>query len=377
MKLRVIVLGAGFGGLELTTILSEKMGDALDLILIDRNESFHFGFSKIDVMFGRSLPAEVRHRYDRIHKKGVRYVQADVLAIHPETRSVTTTSGVFEADVLVVAMGALYDLSATPGLMEAGNEFYSMEGAEKLRQVLPDFNEGHAVVGIASAPYKCPPAPSEAALLLHDYLVKKGVRDKCRISLVTPFAVPIPPSPDSSSVLMRSFMERNIEFIPNRSVSRLDGERKVAVLDDGTELPYDLFLGVPRHVAPSVVVESGLTENGWIPVSRVNLQTRFTDVYAIGDITSVGTAKAGVFAEGAAKVAAASIINKFKGLENGPSYDGTGSCYLEFGDGKVAKVEVDFFKGPKPIGIHHEASTDLVSDKKHFGQSRVERWFDS
>ena len=193
---------------------------------------------------------------------------------------------------------------------------------------------------IASAPYKCPPAPSEAALLLHDYLVKKGVRDKCRISLVTPFAVPIPPSPDSSSVLMRSFMERNIEFIPNRSVSRLDGERKVAVLDDGTELPYDLFLGVPRHVAPKVVVESGLTENGWIPVSRVNLQTRFTDVYAIGDITSVGTAKAGVFAEGAAKVAAASIINKFKGLENVPSYDGTGSCYLEFGDGKVAKVEV-------------------------------------
>lgn len=377
MKLKVTVLGAGFGGLELTSILSEKIGEHLDLTLIDKNDSFYFGFSKLDVLFGHSKTADALHHYTQINKKGVRFVQATVLSIDPVSKKVVTSAGSFEADVLVIAMGADYDFAATPGLIECGNEFYSMEGAEKLSSILPTFTHGNAVVGVTSAPFKCPPAPSEAALLLHDYLVKKGLRDRCSISLVIPFGLPIPPSPDSSKVLMQSFEERGIKFIPNRKVIRLDSEKKAAVLDDNTELPFDLFLGIPKHVAPKVVIECGLTENGWIPVSRENLQTKFADVYAVGDITSVGTPKAGVFAEGAAKIAAETIIAKFKGNDLPSSYKGIGACYLEFGDGKVAKVEVDFFSGDKPKGIHHGASEELNTDKKIFSSSRVERWFRS
>ena len=375
MKLRITVLGAGFGGLELTTLLSERLGDQLDLTLIDKNDSFYFGFSKIDVMYGRKTVPDVKHRYVTIHKKGVRFVQANVTAIDPVSRKVTTSIGAFEADVLVVAMGAEYDLTATPGLAEAGNEFYTLEGAEKLSKIIPAFTKGNAVVGVTSAPFKCPPAPSEAALLLHDYLLKKGVRNECTISLVIPFGVPIPPSPDSSKVLVQSFEERKINFIPNKRVTHLDAAKKVAVLDDGTELPFDLFLGIPKHVAPKVVTECGLTENGWIPVDRNNLKTKFPNVYAIGDITSVGTPKAGVFAEGAARIAAEAIIANWEGKENTHAYNGAGSCYLEFGEGKVAKVEVDFFSGPKPSGIHHDASIELNTDKKIFGSSRVEKWF--
>jgi sulfide:quinone oxidoreductase len=375
MKLKVTVLGAGFGGLELASVLSERIGDRLDLTLIDRNASFHFGYSKIDVMFGRTAPAEAKHGYSAIGKKGVRFVQATVTSIDPVGKTVVTSAGTFEADVLVVAMGADYDYTATPGLLEAGNEFYSMEGAERIREILPHFKKGDIIVGVTSAPFKCPPAPSETALLLHDHLVGKGVRDDCSISLVIPFPVPIPPSPDSSKVLIESFAERGIRFIANRRVERLDAAKKAAVLDDGTELPYDLFLGVPKHVAPAVVVESGLTENGWIPVSRDDLQTRFPGVYAVGDVTSVGTPKAGVFAEGAARIAAEAIIDRYEGKPFGDTYKGMGSCYLEFGEGKVAKVEVDFFSGEKPKGVHHEASLELNTDKKLFGSSRVERWF--
>ena len=375
MKLKVTVLGAGFGGLELSSILSERIGDRLDLTLIDKNDSFHFGYSKIDVMFGRTAPEQARHSYRDIAKPGVRFVEATVTAIDPVSKSVVTDSGTFESDVLVVAMGADYDYAATPGLLEAGNEFYSMQGAERIRGILPQFTKGHAVIGVCAAPFKCPPAPSETALLLHDHLVRIGARKDCSISLVTPFPVPIPPSPDSSKVLMQSFEERGIRFIPNRRVERIDPSKKAAVLDDGTELPFDLFLGVPKHVAPAVVVESGLTDNGWIPVSRDDLQTRFPGVYAVGDVTSVGTPKAGVFAEGAARIAAAAILSKFNGTPAGDSYKGMGACYLEFGEGKVAKVEVDFFSGEKPKGVHHEASLELNADKRLFGSSRVERWF--
>src|SRR5258708_4900450 len=164
MKLRIVVLGAGFGGLELTTILSEKIADRIDLTLIDKNDSFYFGFSKLDVMFGRKPADEVYIAYRNIVKPGVKFVQETVTAIDPVKKMVTTNKGKYEADILVVALGADYDINATPGLAEAGNEFYSFAGAEKLREVIPTFTKGHAIVGVTSAPFKCPPAPSEAAL---------------------------------------------------------------------------------------------------------------------------------------------------------------------------------------------------------------------
>ena len=376
MKLKVLVLGAGFGGLELSSILSESIGDNLDLTLIDQNDSFYFGFSKLEVMFGRKTPDAVKISYGSITKKGVQFRQETIISIDPALRIVTTPNRVYEADVLVIALGADYDIAATPGLAEFGNEYYSFAGAEKLRKLIPSFTKGDAIVGVCGAPFKCPPAPSEAALMLHDYLTSAGLRDACTISLVIPFGSPIPPSPDSSKALIKAFEERNIRFIPQRKISSLNTSGKVAILDDGTEMPFDLFLGIPKHVAPDTVLKSGMTENGWVPVDRSNLLTKFPNVYAIGDVTSVGTPKAGVFAEGAAKIAAASIIAAFNGKKNDLPYTGAGSCYIEFGKGEVGRVDVDFFSGPKPVGIHHNASEAMVAEKEYFGSSRKSRWFD-
>src|SRR5579872_5153951 len=250
MKLRVVVLGAGFGGLELTSILSETTGDDLDLTLIDQNDSFYFGFSKLDVMFGHKAPDSVKIPYGSIVKPGVRFCKETITAIDPVTKTVTTQNGSYKADVLVVALGANYDIGATPGLAEYGNEYYTFEGATKLRDIIPQFKKGHAIIGVCGAPFKCPPAPSEASLMLHDYLTTAGVRDACTISLVIPYGSPIPPSPDSSKALIKAFEERNIQFIPQHKVASL--RAKAAILDDGTELPFDLFLGIPKHVAPDV-----------------------------------------------------------------------------------------------------------------------------
>ena len=376
MKLRVVVLGAGFGGLELSTILSEKMGDRLDLTLIDKSDSFFFGFSKFDVMFGHKSSEAVRIFYNNIVKPGVKFIQDTITSIDPVTKTVTTQSRTtYEADVLVIALGADYDIAATPGLAEGGNEFYSFAGAECLREVLPTFSKGKVIVGVCSAPFKCPPAPSEAALLMHDYLVKRDIRNECEISIVMPFGTPIPPSPDTSKALLAAFAERNINFIPKHVVKAIDKSRNAAILDDGTEMPFDLFLGIPKHCAPEVVENSGMTVNGWIPVDKTNLKTQYPNVYAIGDVNSVGTPKAGVFAEGAAKVAAASIIAEFQRSEQPSPYKGNGICYIEFGNGQVGQVNVDFFSGPSPFGTYTEASAELVADKKYFGSSRTSRWF--
>jgi sulfide:quinone oxidoreductase len=373
---RFVVLGAGFGGLELATLLSKAFGSDADVTLIDENDAFVFGYSKLDVMFGREAPDEVRLPYADFVKPGVRFLRETITAIDPEARRVTTTTGVHEADFLVVALGADYDFDATPGLAEGENEFYSVRGAERLREVLPAFTSGRAIVGVCSAPFKCPPAPSEAALLLHDYLSQRGLREDCEISLVMPFGTPVPPSPDTSAALLAAFAERRIEFVAGRRVSSLDAGRGVAVLDDGAELPYDLFLGVPKHRSPDVVLESGMAEDGYIPVDSRTLETRFADVYAVGDVATVGVPKAGVFSEGAARVVAASLIARLRGGEQPAAYDGRGACYVEFGAGRVGRVDVDFLSGPKPTGTFTEPSGDLVAEKKHFGASRRACWFD-
>ena len=374
---RVVVLGAGFGGLELATILSGALGDALDLVLIDKGEAFVFGFSKLDVMFGRKAPADVVHSYSRVVKPGVRLVRSVVRAIDPTTKKVFTDHGTFEADILVVALGADLDPAATPGLVEGGHEFYSVPGAFALREVLPRFERGAAIIGVTGKSFKCPPAPSETALLLHDFLSARGRRGATEIAVVMPFGTPIPPSPDTSQAILAAFGERGIRFVKDNVVRMLDPERKVVVLSDGTEMPCDLLLGVPVHRVPEVVVASGLAPDafGWVPVNKQTLETSYPGVYAVGDVNGIGTPKAGVFAEGAARTVAATILAQLGGGPAPEAYRGIGSCYVEFGHGEVGRVDVEFLAGPTPMGTFQEPSEALVAEKRRFASSRLERWF--
>ena len=371
--MKVVVLGAGFGGLELTTRLADELGGSVDVVLIDRSPDFVFGFSKLDVMFGRAMPEQVRHRYADLVKPGVRFVRTTVRAIDPVARRVETDDGTYDADVLVVGLGADLDPAATPGLVENGHEFYTVEGAFALRDVLASFPGGRVVVGVTSVPFKCPPAPSETALLMHDHLVARGLRERSEIALVMPLGAPIPPSPDASAALLAAFAERGITWHPDGQVVSLGGG--AVRLADGGELPYDLFLGVPRHVAPEVVVAAGMTVDGWVPVDPLTLETRYDGVYAVGDVTSVGTPKAGVFAEGQAAVVADEIVARARGGATDTTYGGRGMCYMEFGHDEVAKVDVTFLSGQAPTGTFEPPSAELAADKRVFGSSRLSRWF--
>jgi len=372
--MRVVVLGAGFGGLELTTRLSDELGDDVEVVLIDQSEGFVFGFSKLDVMFGRTDANAVHHPYRDLVKPGVQFVHTTVRAIDPAARRVTTDTGPFDGDILVVALGADYDFDATPGLAEVGTDFYTEAGAFAARDVLEQFSGGHVIVGVTSTPFKCPPAPSETALLVHDFLSERGLRDASEISLVMPLPVPIPPSPEASAALITAFAERGIAWHPGRAVRALDAMRSVAMLDDDTELPFDLYLGIPVHRAPAVVEESGLCIDGWIPVNSLTLETAFPGVYAVGDVTSVGTPKAGVFAEGQAAVVADRLIAQHRG-DDADDYDGRGICYIEYGNNQVARVNVQFLSGQTPVGIFDAPSIGYAADKQQFGADRIRRWF--
>ena len=246
--MRVVVLGAGFGGLELTTRLSDEFGDDVDVVLIDQTRRVRLRVleARRDVRAG-DAPSAVHHPYRDIVKPGVRFVQADDhgRSTRPPSGS-RPTPAPFDADVLVVALGADLDPAATPGLVEGGHEFYTVAGAFALRDVLADFDGGRVIVGVTSTPFKCPPAPSETALLMHDHLTERGLRDRVGDrARHAAAACPIPPSPAASEALLAAFAERGIDWHPrDGSCARSTPTASVAVLGDGTR---DALRPLPRR----------------------------------------------------------------------------------------------------------------------------------
>ena len=376
MTTSVLVLGAGFGGLELCTRLAQDLADEVDVTLVDQSDSFVFGYAKLDVMFGRRSPEEVRLHYRDLAEPSVRFRQETVLSIDPHTRHVVTDGGMYDPDVLVVALGADLDPDATPGLAEGGYEFYSRAGAERVREVLPTFDTGVAVVGVLGPFFKCPPAPNEAAIMLHDHLVERGVRDDVTIHVVNPLPSPIPISQETSAAIVGLLEERDIQHWPGVRVTHLDAAAGIAHLSDGRDLPYDLFLGVPVHVAPAVVAQSGLTEDdGWIAVDPATFATRFPGIYAVGDVTSAPVPRAGTIAEGEAATLADVLVAAVKGSPAPAPYSGRAVCYIETGGGTVAKVDVDFLSNATPTAVFAGPSTANAQDKQNFGATRALRWF--
>jgi sulfide:quinone oxidoreductase len=376
MRKHVLILGAGFGGLELSTRLS-SFADDVRVTLIDHSDSFIFGFSKLDILFGRRKTQDVRSFYRDIRKDRVEFRQEHVTSIDPAHRHVITDRNSYEADILVVALGADYDPAATPGFVEGGYEFYSVAGAERLRDVLPTFVGGSILIAILSVPFKCPPAPYEAAFLLHDYLEERGVRSKTHLRIISPMESPIPVSKDTSDAIIRGLDERDIEYTPGTRVRSIDPHRQTAHMK-AMDLPYDLFIGIPAHRVPDVVETSGLTSggtDGWVAVDKRNLATRYEGVYALGDVADAPVPRAGVFAETAARAVADDIAARLHGADSAAPFNGKGSCYIEFGGGLVGMVDADFLSGPSPIAPFVAPSVEIGKDKELYASSRRERWF--
>ena len=371
----VVILGAGFGGLELASRLSDALADEVRVTLIDQNDGFTFGFSKLDILFGGADAASVRIPYRELAKPSVEFRQERITAIDPAARHVTTDGGAYEADILVVALGADYDIAATPGFAEGGFEYYSIAGAERMRDALPAFAGGTVLIGVLGQPYKCPPAPFEGAFLLHDQLVERGLREQSEIRVIAPMSAPVPVTPDVSQRFLDELAARDVEYMAQQRVVELVPSAKEAVLESGERLPYDLFVGIPVHRVPAVVAESGLAENGWVAVDRHTLMTPFPDVYAVGDVVGIPMAKAGVFAENAAGVVADGIVARLRGETSERRYEGEGNCYIEFGGGRVGKIEANFLGGPAPTAEIVGPSVDFRTDKNTFAPARRVRWF--
>ncbi len=373
---RVLVLGGGFGGLACAHEL-RRLVPEVAVTVVDRSPTFVVGATQTWVMLGERRAEEVARSREALARAGIEYVRAEVEAIDPTARAATTTAGRLEADYLVVALGTELDLDVAPGLAEAAETFYTLEGAARLHERLRTLGEGRLVLLIPAVPFKCPPAPYEAAILLHDYLQRRGRRHAVEIEVDTVEPAPMPTAGPAMGAFIRGELERRgIGFFPGRSLERVDLARRTIRFVDGAESRYDLLVAVPRHRAPEAVRRAGLVdEAGWIPVDRRTLETAYEGVFAVGDVTVVPLPgryvperplvlpKAGVFAEAAGKVVAARIAARLRGQEPRAELDGEGFCYLELGGGVAARAEGSFFALPHPEVVAREPSREHYEHK--------------
>ena len=377
----ILILGAGFGGLEAATRLRAALDESFEITIVDRNDFFNFGFTKFDLVFGRKEPEDCKESLWAVEEKGIRFHQAVIESIDPEGRQVETSKGPLTADYMVVALGADIAPEATPGFLESGgHHFYSFAAAEWLWPLVDEFKGGQILIAIFDKPYKCPPAPYEAAFQLDDFYRQRGIRQDVAIDMLIPGPMPLPISPTVSAGIEETLTSKQIALHKSHKVVEVDYQNKQAVVANETRYPYDLFLGIPVHRPPAVVLECPLGDQGWIRVDPATMQTSFDRVWAMGDVVQIpigefAVPKAGAFAEDAAATVAADILRSIRGQGQVEPFEAQGACYFEFGDGKVAQIAANFLGGQAPDLALQGPSLKFRAYKEEFERSRIEKWF--
>ncbi len=362
-----LILGGGFGGLSCARGLRRRLGPEHRVVLVDRSDRFVVGAAKTWVALGERQIDDVTASRGALLPEGVEYVRAEVLAIDPMRREARTSSGNLTGEHLVIALGAEFDLAAVPGLEASAHLFYTLEGASRLRDALVAFRGGRIALLIPRLPFQCPPAPYEAALMLHAWLEGHGLRDRTPLDVYTVEKSPMGTAgPGMGQTVVGELSARGIGFHPLRKAVSVDGARRSVRFEDGGEAAYDLLIAIPPHRVPSVAVDAGLAEpGGWIPVDPKTLAVRSPkagpNVYAIGDTTSVplpgrwapdmplALPKAGAFAAAQGEIVAANIAAVVTGAAPDAAFDARGQCFLEVGNGRAILAEGSFFEMPHPV----------------------------
>lgn len=378
---KVLILGGGSGGLATAGRLKELLGDKVSVTVIDKQRSFVLGFSLLRVMTGEKTEQEVTVSKEKVSQKGIKFINTEVNGIDVKNSIVTTSQGEFAYDYLVIALGAELAPEKVPGF-ESAFHMYTLEDAKKLRDALSSFRGGSIRLIVSSTPFKCPPAPYEAAMLIDDYLRSKGLRDKSDIQIFTPEPLPMPiAGPEVGNTVVSMLNEKRIGFHNNTKVSLIDDSSKQIIFENGTREKYDLLIAIPPHTSPKVIRESssGLADaSGWISVDPKKMQTTHDRVYAIGDVAAVKLSsgmmlpKAATFAFGQAEIVASNISSSVLGTET-RSWDGFGECFIETGSGNAGYGSGNFYSSPKPVINLQMPSKELRERKDAWGNYWIKR----
>jgi sulfide:quinone oxidoreductase len=388
-----LVLGGGFGGISAANSLRRLLPSDHGVVVIDKSSHFHVGAGKTWIMLGQRTYDQISGPRVALLATGVVFVEARVLGLDLSNRTVSVENNLLHWDYLVIALGANLDLTLVPGLAEAAHTFYTVEGAQRLRAELERFLGGDLAILIPKVPFMCPPAPYEAAMLLHHAFESRGLADMARLAIYTTEGAPMSTAgPEMGQYIKGELARRGIAFHPQKTTVRIDGAAQRIHFEDGSEARYDLLIAIPPHIAPTLVREVQLTnQSGWIPVDpqtlRVRTRPEVDKLYAVGDIATIplpgrfkadvalSLPKAGVLAEAHGRVVAHQIAAEILSRASSETFDGKGYCYLETGGERAVRADGSFFELPHPVMVTRPPDEAQFRDKldwvaRHLHQTR-------
>ncbi|MGG3561077.1 FAD/NAD(P)-binding oxidoreductase [Neobacillus rhizosphaerae] len=360
MKKRVVVIGGGSGGMMVANRLARQLGDKVrngevEITLISNTEKHIYQPGYMFIAFNEKAPEHFIRKQETLAHRTVQVVYDEVTKIDPEKQKVVSAKYQYLYDYLVIATGSHPDLDSVQGLREGSQNFYTLDGAIKLRDTLAQMEEGKILITV-DVPHKCPAAPLEMALMLDDYFRKRGNRDKIEIKYTYPIGRihSLQPVADWACP---TFEKRNILSETFFNLEEVDPKRKVAITMDGTEHSYDLLLSIPAHTGAKVILDSKLgDESGFIPTDRYTLKMIGSDnIYVIGDATNLPISKAGSTAHYQSEVMVTNIANRINGLPETARYNGKVACFLENSLEDASMITFDYQNPPSPA-----ATSDLL-----------------
>lgn len=375
----VLILGGGFGGLSSANEIRKTLSPSqVKITVVDKKNWFMVGFAKLWIIKGTRTFENSTGSLSALSKKDIDYLNEEILAIDLENKKVTTTSQNLSYDFLIISMGAVLAPEKISGLNENGFNLYDYKQAEKIHEKIMELKSGKIAISIMGMPYKCPPAPFEASLIIDSMLREIGTRDSIQIDFYSPALITLPAAgPEISKQILELISLEKIRFHDSCKIKSVEPNK--LVFENG-EAKFDLLLAVPPHIAPDVIVEAGLAqENNFIPINR-DCKTPYENVYAIGDVTTLkvtdklAVPKAGVFAEGEGLTVAQNIISKIQSKEDSALFDGKGGCFIETGRDTASLIEVDMFSGPEPSTKLTESTATHLEEKFQFEKERLSKW---
>ncbi len=375
----VLILGGGFGGLAAANEIRNSLSSSqVKITVVDKRNWFMVGFAKLWIIKGTRTFENSTALLSGLSKKNIDFLNEEILRIDLENKNVKTTTKNFSYDFLIIAMGAQLAPQKIPGLIENGMNLYDYKESGSIHNKIKELKSGNIAISIMGMPYKCPPAPFEASLIIDSMLREAGIRDSVQIHFYSPAPITLPAAgPEISKQILDLINSEKIVFHNSCKIKSV--EPKKLIFQD-SEAYFDLLLAVPPHVAPNIIYESGLAEeNKFIPINR-DCKTPYENVYAVGDVTTLkitdtfSVPKAGVFAEGEGQTVAKRIISKIQSKENSTLFDGKGGCFIESGRDTASVIEIDMFSGPTPSTKLTESTSEHLDEKLQFEKDRFSKW---
>ncbi|HLC99363.1 MAG TPA: FAD-dependent oxidoreductase [Patescibacteria group bacterium] len=351
----IVVLGGGIGGVVAAHELRKRLTKEHRVILVERRNSHLYQPLLLWIAIGLRNPKDSEIDYSSFAKKRIEVFYGDITSIDPVQKKIETSNGPLSFNFAIIALGADTHPEDIPGLNEFGFSFYDLAGAAKMHSALDHFTKSRIVILVSRLPYKCPAAPYEMAFLIEDIMRYRGIRKNISISFYTPEPQPLPATGSLVGGYALSMLQKKgIQFFPNENIREIT-EGKLH-FESGREDEFDLLIAVPPHRAPAVIAQSPLAgPRGWIPVDPKTLQTKFDNIYAVGDCTEIllengkMLPKAGMLAHLQAETAAHNIVLDILGrLKERETFTGFGACFLETGGGRASYISGHFYASPNP-----------------------------